>query len=255
MAVSPVLPLITEDYQISYTRAGLLVGIVMIINASLCLPGGFIVGRLGLRLSYTIGWFMMGLLTLSALSPGFYGLLALRTVYGLGMAVMLPATGSLIMHWFRPKERFIMTSLHTASVSTGFVVAVSTAAPLADLLGWQRVLGLFGGVGLAGAWAWSFLGRNSADVGGVANSLKLGEVWDVVRSRTVFLVGLANAACFAQYIALSGWLPTFYVETRDMSPTEAGFLTSLLPFLGIFGVILGGQFQVDPIIRTAVRLK
>ena len=42
------------------------------------------------------------------------------------------------------------------------------------------------------------------------------------------------------YVALTGWLPTFYHETRGMSLTQAGFIVSVLPFVGIFGVLLGG---------------
>ena len=44
--------------------------------------------------------------------------------------------------------------------------------------------------------------------------------------------------------ALSGWLPTFYSETRDMSLTQAGFLMSLLPLTGIIAVLLGGYLSL-----------
>ena len=103
-ALSPVLPLISEEYGIGHATAGLLVGVVLIIMGAFGLPGGIIAGRLGLRKTYTAAWLLMSLMTLVALSPGFGGLLALRVAFGLGMAAMLPATAPLLMQWFRPKE-------------------------------------------------------------------------------------------------------------------------------------------------------
>ena len=54
------------------------------------------------------------------------------------------------------------------------------------------------------------------------------------------MLGLAHATILGQHVALTGWLPTFYQETRDMSPTEAGFTIGLLPFMVTAGLLLGG---------------
>ncbi|MCE2464433.1 MAG: MFS transporter, partial [Dehalococcoidia bacterium] len=155
----------------------------------------------------------------------------------LGVAAMLPATGPLIMQWIRPREVPIITSLNIACVSLGIVVSVSTAAPLAGLMGWETVLGLFGAVGLVGAFAWLVSGKVQEQALGAATPLSPREIWSVLRNKTIFLLGLADTACFSMYVALTGWLPTFYNEARGMSLTQAGFLTSLLPFMGIFAVL------------------
>ena len=240
LAISPILPIITEDYGISHATASLLVGVVMIIGAAFGIPGGMIVGRLGIRRTYGIGLFMVGLLTLSALAPGFEGLLALRILYGLGFAAIIPATGPLLMQWFRPKELPIINGLNMTGISLGFVVSAATAAPLSDVLGWERVLGLFGATGVVGAFAWLFWGRAQGGVGDAATSVAWGEIRIVLRNRAILLLGIADASCFSLYIALTAWLPTFYNETRGMSLTEAGFIISVLPFVGIFGILLGG---------------
>ena len=247
-ALSPVLPLISEEYGIGHATAGLLVGVVLIIMGAFGLPGGIIAGRLGLRKTYTAAWLLMSLMTLVALSPGFGGLLALRVAFGLGMAAMLPATAPLLMQWFRPKELPIITSLNLAAMSVGMVFSVSASAPMADAIGWQRVLGLFGSIMLAGAFAWIGWGRIREEKRADVPSLAWREIWEVLRNRTVLLLGAADTACFSMYIALSAWLPTFYHEARGMSLTEAGFITSVLPFTGIFAVLLGGflPLKVSP---------
>ena len=240
VAVSPVLPLITEEYGISYTMAGLMVGAIFIILAACGLPAAVMVGRLGLKRMYTVGLLLMGMMSLAALSPGFEGLLALRILFGLGLAIIMPATGPIVMQWFRPGERLLLNSLDIAFVNLGIVVSFATAAPLADIIGWQRVLGLFGAISVSGAFAWQLWGRTREDAENVTAPVTLSEAWATLRNRTILLLGIADAACFAQYFTLTGWLPTFYHETRGMSLTAAGFIIGLLPFVGIFGVLLGG---------------
>ena len=48
----------------------------------------------------------------------------------------------------------------------------------------------------------------------------------------------------AQYTALTGWLPTFFNEIRDIALDEAGFITSILPFIGVFAVFVGGVLPI-----------
>ncbi len=238
--VAPVLPLITDDYGISHTSAGLLVGVVTLIQAVFGVPAGILAGRVGIKRTYACSWFLMAAGVLMLLSPGFVGLVALRLLFGLGMAVIFPATGPLVMQWFPPRERSVVTSLNVVALSVGMVVSVSTAAPLAEAVGWESVLAVYGGVALAGGVAWVLFGRAEAGAPSPAPVLRWREIRSVLRNRFVLLLGAGDASCFSQYVALAAWLPTFYHATRDMSLTEAGFITSLLPFTGIFAVLLGG---------------
>lgn len=239
-AISPILPIITDDYDIGHAAAGILVGVVSVVWGTFGLPGGLVVGWLGIKRTVSIGWFLTAAVSLTAFSPNFEGLIAIRVAFGLGMAILIPATGPLIMQWFRPKEMPIITSLNMASVTLGMVVAMATVVPLADAFGWQRAMGLFGVFGLIGAFAWLVWGKAEEETGDSRPIVTWAEIRTVIGNRTVLLMAAADAAAFSQYMVLSGWLPTFYNETRDMTLTEAGFITSLLPFAGIFGVLLGG---------------
>jgi len=240
VVVSPLLPLITEEYGITRTSASLLVGLVFLIHAAFGLPGGVLVSRFGLYRAYTLSWFLMGLLALSAVAPDFPALLALRLAYGVGYGVMIPATAPLLMQWYRPSEITVMNALNIAVFSLGAAVSVSTAVPLSGALGWQNALGIFGVVPLAGAIAWSFLGKTKRATPGTASPVGLRDIWRVLTIRTVLLLVIADAGVFAQYTALSTWLPTFYHEARGMSLNQAGFVTGLLPLVGVLAVMLGG---------------
>lgn len=237
--VSPLLPLIIEDYGISRTTASLLIVLALLLHAGLGLPGGVVVARFGAKGIFAVSWFLMGALALSALAPNFLSMLALRLCYGAGFGLIIPATGPLIMQWFRPKEVTIMNALFIASLSLGVATSVSAAAPLANAVGWENALGVFGGVGLLGAVAWSLLGK--ADGASSVNAtISIADVLSVLRNRTILLLVAADALVLMQYTALTSWLPTFFNESRGMSLNQAGFATGVLPFVGVFAVLVGG---------------
>ena len=199
-----------------------------------------ITAKLGLRRAVMGGWILLSLPVLSAAAPDFVSLLLLRLGYGLGLTVMVTATGPLLMQWFRPKEVLLMNGLILAIFSLGIALSVSTADPMADVVGWQRTLSIFGAPGVLGAVAWALLGRttqgSTQTVEGVINK---GPARRPFCRAVLFLVA-ADAGVLFQYTALSSWLPTFFHEVRDLSLAKAGFITGLLPFVGIFAVILGG---------------
>ena len=240
-AVFPILPVISDHYGVSNATASLLVSAWTIAFAVGCLPSGIMVGRVGVWRTIMASQILISTMTLSMLAPGFEILLLIRLATGLGTAMMVPATGPLLMQWFKPKEMPIMTSLNMSFASLGLVVSTSTAAPLASWLGWENMLGFFGALAIVGAVLWLVWGktRDFGESEGPRPRL-WGEVFAILRNRTVLLLGLADAICFSLFFALSSWLPTFYHETRGTSLTEAGFVTGQMHLTGIFGILLGG---------------
>lgn len=238
--VSPVVPIIIEDLYLSRTRASLLVALPLLVSAAFGLPGSVVVMALGLRRSFVVGWASMGLLVLSIVAPGFWSLLFLRLVYGLGTALIFTAAGPLLMQWFKPKEVMIMNSLDMAVLSLAIALSVGVAAPLAGLVGWQAMLGVFGGVGLVGTLAWAVLGCSPGTEDPKAGALSVSEIPAVLRSVPIVLLLAADAGVLVQYTALASWLPSFYIDVRGMTLSQAGAVTGLLPSVGVLGVLLGG---------------
>ena len=238
-SVSPILLEIISDYGIGRGTAGFLVSLPLLVAALIGLPGGVITVKLGVRASYAIGWWMVGVAALSVVAPNFPALLGVRLLYGLGTALLLVATGPLLMRWFKPREILVMNGLNTAVLSLGIAVSVGSGAYLSSLAGWQATLGLYGLVGVLGAGLWSVLGREGRGETEVVTGISFSEIRDALKSRAVLLLLAADAGVLVQYTALSGWLPTYYTEVRGMVPEVAGFITGLLPFVGVFAVLLG----------------
>ena len=238
-ALSPLLPLVIEDYGISHWQAGLLVSLPMLIGAAIGIPGGILIARVGVKRAYMWAWVAMALLALAPIVPNFYVLLILRLAYGVGLALMVVATGPLVMQWFRSREMLVVNSLNTAILSLGVAASVAGAVPLADLLGWKMTLTVFSIIGIVGTILWPMAPRDRGTETERAG-ISVGEVLSVLRGRAVALLVAADAGIFIQYTALTTWLPTFYAEERGISAQEAGFITSILPFVGIFAVLAGG---------------
>ena len=238
--VSPLIPLVIDDYGINRTAAGLLVSLPLLVAAGLGLPSGILIARIGLRRAFTIGWAAVALVSFSDLAPNFITLLALRSVVGLGFAFILTATGPLLMQWFRPKEVLVMNALTTAALSLGIALSVVTAAPLAEVMPWQRVLTVFALPGIVGLVVWLALGRTSGSGQRAGGGISLREVGAVLRNRSVVLLLAADAGILVQYAAFTGWLPSFYNENRGISLSQAGFITGMLPLVGVFAVLAGG---------------
>ena len=238
--LSPLLPLAIEEYGISHWEAALLVSLPLLLGAAIGIPGGMLIARLGVRRAYMWAWVAMALLALAPVVPNFYVLLLLRLGYGVGLALMVVATGPLVMQWFRPREMLIINSLNTATLSMGVAVSLAGAVPLADLLGWKMTLTVFSVVGIVGTILWPLAPRGGDAAQEHRTGISLREVFSVLRGRTVVLLVAADAGIFIQYTALTTWLPAFYAEERGISAREAGFITSILPFVGIFAVLAGG---------------
>jgi cyanate permease len=238
--VSPLFPLIIDEYETSRASASLLVALPLLVSAGFGLPGGLITARLGLRKTLLVGWFLMAPLALSVVAPNFVTLLVLRLAFGVGAAFLLTASGPLLMRWFNPKELLFMNGLDSAVLSLGIALSMFTAAPLAAALGWQGALGVFGIAGVMGVVAWAFLGRTPDGGRRRAPVVSRKELWAVLSNRSVILLVAADAGVLTQYTALSSWLPTFYNEVRGISLAQAGFVTGLLPFVGVFAVFAGG---------------
>ena len=242
--VSPLFPLIIAEYGTTRAIVSLLVSLVSLINASVGLPGGIIGGRWEPRRVLLFSWLLIGFLALSPLAPNFWVLLVLRLTYGVGFGLQFPATGPLLMAWFPPTEIRVLSGLNIAVFGLGVALSVTTAAPLADLVGWRSALGIFGGFAFLGAIAWGVLARRAPGEAPRYSAISARDIWDTLRHKTLVLVIVADVAVFSQYQAITSWLPTFYNEVRGMSLNQAGFVTGLLPLVGVVAVMAGGMLTL-----------
>lgn len=126
---------------------GTITGLQWVVNsctmvfASLMLTCGAIGDRVGARLFYQIGLALFTAMSLlCALSPGAIFLIAVRILQGLGAAIMLPASLSLLSHAFpHPDERTKAVAYWAAVVNLGFAAGPALGGVLTNYIGWRSI--------------------------------------------------------------------------------------------------------------------
>ena len=236
-AVSPITPLIIDEYGINHSTASLLTSLVFLMNAGFAIPGSMLVGKVELKKLILLGWVLTSAPVLTFLADSYPVLLALRVTHGVGTALMLPALGPLVMQWFRSRELPLANGLFVAVGSLGIAISTFTVAPMAEAIGWKAALSLFGGVSLAGALCWLLFGRAQQLVGEAERLLSIKGAWSLLRSRTTLLLASGDAGPYALLTVSLAWLPTFYHEVHGMSLVKAGSLMGVLSITGVISLV------------------
>jgi len=250
------LPAIQADLEVGLAKLEWIVNAYVLAFAVLLLTGGKLADFLGRRRIFLLG---LAVFTASSLACGLANsgetLIAARAVQGLGAALMLPATLSIISATFHPRERGTALGIWAASSGVG--------AALGPLVGGLLVEGI--------DWRWIFyVNVPIGAIGLVAARLLVQESRDTSAEQRLDLPGLfaSGAALFALTFALVegnryGWgsgvigfclsasavafVVFVFIELRsrlpmiDLSFFRSGAFTganvvSLLSFLALFGV-------------------
>ena len=204
------------------------------------IPGGIIAAKLGTKKAIAVSGFLMTTGVFAVATSNFAALLPLRVAFGMGGGILLPATATVVVQWFRPNERPIMNALNLAGQGTGVATAMFLSVPLADAFEWRTVLMVYGLFALLGAMAWLLLGRRSPSGAAPVETLPMMAVLGVLKERNTLLLALALVGPFAMFIGYSSWLPTYYNEEFNMPLQRATSLLAILPLMGVVVNILSG---------------
>ena len=238
--VSPITPLIMDDYGVNRSTVSLLVAGILFANAAMAIPCVLLVGRV--RIVTLISLF--GLLAASPIfsfgADNFFVLLLLRMTFGVCAAGVIPLLFTVLMQWFPPKELPLVNGLNLAMMSGGIVISLYTGEWVAEWIGWKNGLALYSVPSLIGAVFWLLFARSNPALDTVTTPLTIKSIKKVFLSKLTILLALADAGPFSQYVALSTWLPTFYYEVHGMSLADSGEITALLPLAGMVTVFVAG---------------
>ena len=235
------MPLIIDDYQVSRGAASFLMSGVLITQALFVIPGGILVAKAPLKLVFAIGCVVAAAMGLTFLADHFMVLLSLRLVHALAFVLIMPATAPILMRWFSARELPLMNSLHMTFFILGIGIGTFASGPLSSAIGWQSTLMVFGAAMLVVGAVWVAFGRVPPPAAeGKVRRVSIREMARSVRSKTILLLGLADGAAFAQNLALTTWLPTYYNEVFGMSLTKAGSIVGLISIVGVVASLTGG---------------
>ena len=138
--VNVALPAIKADLGISTSELEWTVAAYALTFASLLLTGGKLGDLLGRRLIFTIG---LTIFTLSSLACGLSSsapeLISARAVQGVGAALMMPATLSIISHTFHARERGMAIGIWAGVSALALAIGPLLGGIITEHISWNWV--------------------------------------------------------------------------------------------------------------------
>ena len=145
----PLLPTIKNDLQLSYTEIGMLRSAFSGASAVLQIPAGFLAEHLGEFWMLLGGnaWVSIGLIGM-AVMPGFWSLISMTIIGGLGGGTQHPLASSMVSRAYESSGRSSAVGTVNFAGDLGKMLAPASAAGLLLFGTWRTALWVVGALGL-----------------------------------------------------------------------------------------------------------
>jgi CP family cyanate transporter-like MFS transporter len=244
-AMGPMLPTLMEEFKITFTQAGLLSSIVPCILGVFALISGGVVGKLGLKVTSCLGLTVMSIgCILSGLADTYTEMLISRVVSAIGAGLFFPMMGAIIMQWFKDSELVVVNSINFSGSAVGGALVLVIAPTSVAALGWSNTLIGFGvGSGLIASLAWFLLKEPNLGVESKNQNTETGKGLNaagIFRMKETWLLAFAFAAPVAVSVVIPTFLPSYFIQTQNMTMEVASNWVSTVFLIGIPAAIAGG---------------
>ncbi|MEG0283822.1 MAG: MFS transporter [Erysipelotrichales bacterium] len=135
--ISPIMPIIIEEFNVSMNTAGLLSSIFAVMGMVMAIPAAFILKKLGpkkaglISLSFAILGSIIGVV-----SSNFTILVISRIVEGTGVGIIAVLAPALVSMWFPVEKRGVPMAVWGCWMMVSQVLLFLFAAPLTNKFGW-----------------------------------------------------------------------------------------------------------------------
>ncbi len=249
-SIPPLIGILVEVLNVSYARAGALMGLFIFPSIFLSIPGGMLTDRLGPRnvgvaclLSMTLGSAIV------ALSDSYASVALGRLVAGVGAAVLLVVAPKIVTSWFYDREIGLAMGVFNISMPLGTILALNFMGPVALRFNWHASIWVSFAVSVAALCLFLAFYRSKGAAGEVKSvQARLLSVAKQAGGST-WLVGLSWGLFNAGLISFFTYAPDYFIS-RGESIARAGLLASypmwgsivLAPIAGLFIDRLGHKW-------------
>ncbi|MGA7341838.1 MAG: MFS transporter [Terracidiphilus sp.] len=272
LAIAVAGPGIQAELHIQPQDWGWILSAYVLANGLFEVPSGALGDRRGQRgeLTRIVTWWS-AFTALTGWCRGFWQLVAVRFLFGMGAAGAYPNSAGVIARWFPVRERARSQGIVWAASRLGGALAPLLIVPLERYFGWRSVFWILGLAGFVWAAVWYARFRNRPQDHPAITAAELEEIgeagsahgaapvaWQkLFNSRALWLI-VAAYGCYgcASWFYFS-WFPTWMVHAAGFSLN--GVLFTALPFLlgcagNLAGGVLGDRLTLRWGARTALRL-
>jgi FSR family fosmidomycin resistance protein-like MFS transporter len=157
LSLAPLFPLVKADLGVSYVALGLAITVFYATSGVCQTPAGFLVDRVGAGRVLVGGLGLVALAVgLVGLVPGYWALLPLAALAGVGNSVFHPADYAILNARVSDRRLGQAYSVHSIGGTLGWAAAPTLVLPVAALWGWRRALLVAAalGIGAVAVLAW-----------------------------------------------------------------------------------------------------
>src|ERR1700733_1448536 len=191
LLLAALAPTLKSEFHLSNTQYGGGISAFSIVYA-LTAPGWFI-DRVGLNAGVTVSmavWSAAGMAT--GWTRSFGGLLASRTMLGMGEAAGIPCAGKANGVYLQPRELAFGTALNQVGITVGSIAAPLMVAGMAPAYGWRSVFVVCGALGFVWIPGW-WVTATRLPAKPVEVAAARGGVVRILRDRRIWGLAAANA--------------------------------------------------------------
>jgi ACS family D-galactonate transporter-like MFS transporter len=256
--ISVAAPFMTTELGLSPLAMGLVFSAFSWTYAAAQIPGGILLDRIGVRLTYFFSVTIWSTFTLlQGLTVGLWSLILCRMGLGVAEAPAFPTNSRVLGTWFPQAERATATGVYSIGQYFGLAFLSPVLFWIATSFGWRALLIIVGAVGIVFGFVWYALYRDPQDSkanraeldyiaagGAVASSSGVRFEWRhiafLVSKRQILGASIGQFASNSTLVFFLTWFPTYLATERGMGWIKVGFFT-VLPFIAAcVGVMTGG---------------
>lgn len=266
--ISVAAPLLSKDLGLDAVAMGIVFSAFSWTYAAAQIPGGILLDRIGVRVTYFFSvtiW--SGFTLLQGFAVNAWTLIACRMGLGIAEAPAFPCNSRVLATWFPQHERASATGVYSIGQYFGLAFLSPVLFWIAGAFGWRALLVIVGIAGILFGFVWYALYRDPHESrandeernyitagGGVAQATKLKFKWEHVRflmkQRQIVGASIGQFASNSTLVFFLTWFPTYLATERQMGWIKVGFFT-ILPFIAAcVGVLSGGLFSDYLLKRT-----
>jgi len=149
LCLPPLFLVWRDEFSVTFAELGLAVALMAAVTAALQTPVGFLVDKHGAR-PFLVGGVLLMALSIAAMAfaPGYWAILLLALLSGVGNSVIHPADYAILGGSIHPSRIGRAFAMHTFTGNLGFAAGPPVVAGLLLVMGWRPALLLLGLIGI-----------------------------------------------------------------------------------------------------------
>jgi len=216
-----------------------------LIQVLLTMPAGVIIDKRGFKYGIGIGVLFTGVFAmLRLLNPSSYAVLLISQIgISIGQPFVLNGITKLAVTWFPKKEEATAVGLGSLALFIGMMVAGGATPALVQTLGFQKMLWLYGALGIIGILLFFVLVKPKPqtpprEIETLEEISNWGGIKRILKIRDFVILGFIALIGIGVFNGLATWLQKILTEYHQIPMTDAGIIFAILIFSGMLGCII-----------------